>query len=98
MDQVWLTTLDNPYNPFTQFDEWDNCDQSHGYDTCALIDRVHGSSIQSMPPEINNILLEKSIDSIVQHFDHYIKVKQSDTRLFELLKKGLTDGQNKNIE
>ncbi len=89
MDCVWLTTPDNPYNPFTEFDEWDNCDQSHGYNTCALLDRIHGSTMIEMPPEINNIMLEHSIDEILKHFGYYIKVKESDTRLFELLRKGL---------
>ena len=88
MDRVWLTTIDNPHNPFTEFDEWDSCDQALGYDTSALLDRIHGSMIQELPPEINNLMLEQSIDRIVRNFD-YIKVKESDTRLFELLKKGL---------
>lgn len=88
MERVWLTTIDNPHNPFTEFDEWDSCDQALGYDTCALLDRIHGSMIQELPPEINNLMLEQSIDRIVRNFD-YIKVKESDARLFELLKKGL---------
>ncbi len=39
-NDVMLTTFDNPYDPFTQFDEWYNYDQSMGYCTCGLIDRV----------------------------------------------------------
>ena len=31
---LWITTEDNPYDPFTQFQHWLSWDQSHGYDTC----------------------------------------------------------------
>ena len=30
-----LTTSDNPYNPFTQFDEWQMFDSLQGYNTCS---------------------------------------------------------------
>ena len=41
---MMLTTTDNPYNPFTQFDLWFQFDISKGYDTCAFIDRVANTS------------------------------------------------------
>ena len=37
---VMLTTIDNPYNPFTNFDEWWAFDISHGYNTCAYLSRI----------------------------------------------------------
>lgn len=37
--QVWVTTKDNPFDPFTQFDDWIRFDEDHGYNTCQLIDR-----------------------------------------------------------
>ena len=41
MEEEWLlTTSDNPYNPFTQWDEWYAFDVSAGHHTCALLDRV----------------------------------------------------------
>ena len=41
---MMLTTTDNPYNPFTQFDLWFQFDISKGYNTCAFIDRVANTS------------------------------------------------------
>lgn len=38
-DQVMLTTLDNPYNPFTQYDEWFALDETRGYHTPGLLAR-----------------------------------------------------------
>lgn len=35
-----LTTIDNPYNPFTEYAKWDAYDQQHGYHTSALLGRV----------------------------------------------------------
>lgn len=38
--QTLLTTVDNPFDPFTQFNEWYVYDCDKGYNTCALLDRV----------------------------------------------------------
>ena len=35
-----LTTSDNPYSPFTQFDLWYQWDVDAGYDTCGYLSRV----------------------------------------------------------
>lgn len=35
-----LTTIDNPYSPFSQFDDWYNYDTEKGYDCCGYLDRV----------------------------------------------------------
>jgi hypothetical protein len=34
-----LTTVDNPYNPFTQYDEWLAMDEALGYFTNGLLAR-----------------------------------------------------------
>ena len=34
-----LTTIDNPYNPYTHWDEWFAYDMSHGYNTCGYLAR-----------------------------------------------------------
>jgi hypothetical protein len=39
-----LTTVDNPYHPTTQFDEWYAFDEAAGYHTCALLARIVRSS------------------------------------------------------
>ncbi len=42
--RILLTTLDNPYNPFTQFKSWYKFDTASGYNTMGLIDRVAKTS------------------------------------------------------
>lgn len=44
MAKLMLTTIDNPYNPFTDFNEWLAYDESQGYFTNALLARVSNHS------------------------------------------------------
>lgn len=39
-----LTTVDNPYNPFTNWEEWYKWDMINGYDTCGFLARVAPTS------------------------------------------------------
>ena len=87
MRLVWITTLDNEFNPFEEFDKWKQRDEELGYDTCSTLDRIHGSTIE-LSNELNEILLENTIDKLLQElsFVDYIKVYDDDTKLFEILK------------
>ena len=38
--QWMLTTIDNPYSPFTNFKEWYKEDMRLGYNTCGIIGRL----------------------------------------------------------
>ena len=38
--EVAITTTDNPYNPLTDYDRWDNFDRQHGYGTSEYLARV----------------------------------------------------------
>lgn len=40
MAEVLLTTTDNPYNPFTEFDQWRAYDEQVGHYTLQLLGRV----------------------------------------------------------
>ncbi len=35
-----LTTKDNPFDPFTQWDDWRRYDEDKGYYTCQLLARI----------------------------------------------------------
>jgi hypothetical protein len=59
-----LTTIDNPYNPFTQFDEWYAFDVSKGYYTCAYLARVTKTS-DSLSDLDESLAIEAAIDSII---------------------------------
>ena len=43
IQETFLTTNDNPFNPFTQFKDWYSYDRALGYYTPELIDRMFQS-------------------------------------------------------
>ena len=71
---IMLTTVDNPYNPFDDFNNWFMFDVQKGYNTCAYLARVAQTSDQFTEKE-NNEEIEKAIDEIIQHDFMNIYVK-----------------------
>ena len=63
--EVAVTTTDNPYNPLTDFDRWDNYDRMQGYNTSDYLARVvrttnefgDGTYIDDIDRAINEIVL-----------------------------------------
>ena len=62
---VYLTTEDNPYNPYTHFGEWYAFDVSHGYNSCGYLARLARTS-SAIPDQENAIEIESAIDRIVE--------------------------------
>lgn len=60
-----LTTIDNPYDPFTQFDEWYSFDQASGYNTSGLLARIAMSS-EDLSDEDQELVIQQAIDQIVE--------------------------------
>ena len=70
---VALTTNDNPYDPFDNFDKWFMYDNDKGYNSCAYLARVARTS-DALTPKENMIALEEAIDDIVRlDFMHVYK-------------------------
>ena len=66
MKQVMLTTIDNPFDPFDQFDSWINFDMEKGYNSCAYLARIAFTSdslsdAENMQ-EVERELLMRSFD------------------------------------
>ena len=61
-----LTTFDNPYDPFNQFDLWYMFDRDKGYNSCAYLDRIARTSSQ-LSDEENNKEIERAIDEIIKY-------------------------------
>lgn len=78
-DSYALTTFDNPYNPFEQFDEWFLYDVEKGYNTCSYLARIARTSDEFTDEENNQEIL-RAIDEIVRYdfLNIYKKVKKSD--------------------
>lgn len=63
MAETWVTTLDNPWNFFTNFDEWNAFDQQKGYNTCAYVARICMASNEMSEEERENEI-EHAVDEI----------------------------------
>ena len=59
-----LTTVDNPYDPFEQFNEWFVYDSAKGYDTCGLVARLVCTSSE-FSEELQTKDIEKAIDDFL---------------------------------
>jgi hypothetical protein len=60
-----LTTVDNPWDPFTQFDEWLAFDESAGYYTSQYLARLTLSS-GDLSDTDQSSAIETAIDIVVQ--------------------------------
>ena len=71
-----LTTFDNPYDPFDQFDQWFMFDNDHGYGSCQYLARIARTS-DTLSEKENDEEVERAIDEIVRldPFNIYMKYK-----------------------
>ena len=60
-----LTTIDNPFNPFTQWDEWKRYDEDKKHFTCNYLARIAKTS-DDLSDEVNDKIIEDAIDEIVK--------------------------------
>lgn len=72
MNRVMVTTTDNPYNPFTQYNQWVAYDEIiAGYYTNSYIARIATLSPELGPNEMNQAVSD-AVDEICEMDLHYI--------------------------
>lgn len=57
-----ITTVDNPFDPFTQWDDWYAYDSQY-YGSCEYLGRVAQTSLD-LSDQLNEIETERAIDEI----------------------------------
>lgn len=61
-----LTTIDNPFNPVTQFDEWYKYDEQSGYHTTRFLAKIIKTS-DDLSEEDQSEAIEQAIDEIIKY-------------------------------
>lgn len=74
-----LTTIDNPYSPFDQFEQWFLYDVEKGYNSCGYLARIANTSEQLSDKE-NEEEIERAINEIIKYdfMNIYKKVREND--------------------
>ena len=65
-----VTTIDNPYDYFTNFAEWYAYDVEQGYNTCGYLARIVdylGGTNEDMTEVEEQELIERAVDDIMLH-------------------------------
>ena len=75
--QSMLSTIDNPYNPFTQFDDWFAYDTRKKYYTLSFLARVTVTSLNISEAD-QALAIQNAIDEIVSENVSGIYIKVSD--------------------
>lgn len=65
MAASFITTMDNPFDYFTQFDDWYSYDTQHGYNTCAYVARI-AKTTNNMSDEEYEDALNYAVDEILR--------------------------------
>lgn len=60
-----LSTIDNPFNPWTHYDEWYAWDEQAGYHTTAFLARVARTSNELSETDLEDAI-EDAIEEIVR--------------------------------
>lgn len=78
LDEFMLTTIDNPFNPFEDFNQWFLYDTEKGYNSSSRLARI-ANLTEDMSEAETNAEIERAIDEII-YYDFlgiYMKVKRS---------------------
>lgn len=72
-----LSTFDNPFNPFEQFNDWFMFDVEKGYYSCSKLDRI-ANITDDMSEAEESAEIERAIDEIIKYdfMDVYVKVRK----------------------
>ena len=65
---VYLTTFDNPFDPFDDFLNWFLFDVENGYNSCGIVARITNIKSDFTQKEIDEEI-ERAIDRFIEHDD-----------------------------
>lgn len=79
-EEYMISTFDNPFDPFKQFEAWWKYDMMMGHDTCGTLARMANTS-PLFSDEVNEAYIDAAIERMIQLEPMlYRKVYESDFR------------------
>ena len=66
IDNPMITTKDNPYNPFTDFDRWFKEDCRLGHNTCSVLDSLSYTSELIFGSDKNDEIINNAMKRIIE--------------------------------
>nr|DAN59163.1 MAG TPA: hypothetical protein [Caudoviricetes sp.] len=66
MREARLTTIDNPFDVFEEFNKWFLFDIEKGYNSCGYLDRI-AKTTDDMSEQEENAEIERAIDEIIKY-------------------------------
>lgn len=70
-----LSTMDNPYNPFIDWDSWYSYDESHGYRTCQVLD-IHYKTSDLISESLDEYLYSLALEEIMDLYPYYVLISR----------------------
>ena len=79
MVDYMLTTVDNPYNPHVEFDDWNEYDIRSGHNTLAFLARIVRSSDELSIAD-QELAIDQAIEEIIREnvSGMYVKISPTD--------------------
>lgn len=85
-NEFMISTVDNPFNPFTNFESWYNYDcHVKGYDTCGTLARIAKVS-DALSDDLNSEEINRAMDTMVENFP-FLFIKLSKSNADQTIKK-----------
>lgn len=66
MREARLTTIDNSFDVFEEFNQWFLFDIEKGYNSCGYLDRI-AKTTDDMSEQEENAEIERAIDEIIKY-------------------------------
>ena len=94
--EVAITTIDNPFDPFDQFDDWFAYDTQNGYNTCSYLARIMNVEESFTEHELTSEK-ERAIDEIIAFnpLNIYVKLKRDVQKPYEIYESNKSDQELK---
>lgn len=67
--EYWVTTTDNPYDPFTEWDDWLRTDRQLGYNLPGYVAR--DPDVAALPSDAPSAILQRTLESAIDDICHF---------------------------